>query len=36
LAAPPEELKTKNGKLFLRAVIVTNMNEAAAKEREAL
>jgi single-strand DNA-binding protein len=30
LAAPPEELKTKGGKLFLRAVIATNVYQRSA------
>jgi single-strand DNA-binding protein len=37
LVSPPEELKTKNGKLFLRAVIVTNVysrsTEGVSEER---
>jgi single-stranded DNA-binding protein len=30
LVAPPEELKTKSGKLFLRAVIATNVYSRSA------
>jgi len=31
LAAPPEELKTKSGKLFLRATIVTSVYQRSAE-----
>ena len=31
LAAPPEELKTKSGKPFLKAVIVTNVYQRSAE-----
>jgi single-strand DNA-binding protein len=31
LAAPPEELKTKSGKLFLRAIIATNVYQKSAE-----